>query len=149
MECTNASNPRTAMISGHVDISPADFATHYVPAIDLAISRGDRFILGDARGTDMLALNHLLRHAGPGVKHRITIYPSRPYNVAKFEAMGLTTSTDSPADALASGATTRGKGRRQGDPRARHLQRDTRMTRASDNDILWARSEDEAKGAVW
>lgn len=52
--------PRIAMISGHIDISQADFATYYIPAIDLAISRSDRFILGDAQGTDALALNCLL-----------------------------------------------------------------------------------------
>ena len=30
-------------------------------------------------------------------------------------------------------------------PRARHLNRDARMTRASDYDILWARTEDEER----
>jgi len=147
MECKSASMPRIAMISGHIDISQADFATYYIPAIDLAISRGDRFILGDAQGTDTLALNYLLQHGGPVIKHRITIYPSRPYNVAKFEDMGITTSTDPPEDnAVASGHSVRGKGRRHGEEaRTRHLQRDARMTRASDYDILWTRSEEEAR----
>jgi hypothetical protein len=76
-----------------------DFATYYIPAIDLAISRDDRFILGDAQGTDTIALNYLLQHGGPAIKHRITIYPSKPYNVAKFEDMGITASTD-PAQSL-------------------------------------------------
>jgi hypothetical protein len=145
MERTKTFKPRTAMISGHIDISPGDFASHYIPAVDLAISRHDHFILGDAQGTDTLALDYLLQHGGPDVKHCITIYVSRPYNIAKFQAMGFTTSTDPPADALASGAPGKGKGRRQGDARARHLQRDARMTRASDYDILWARSEEEAR----
>ena len=60
MEGKSAAMPRIAMISGHIDISQADFATYSIPAIDLAISRSDRFILGDAQGTDTLALNCLL-----------------------------------------------------------------------------------------
>jgi hypothetical protein len=86
------------MISGHIDISQADFATHYIPEIDLAISRDDCFNLGDARSTGTLALNYLLQHGGPVIKHRITIYPSRPYNITKFEAMGVATSIDFPED---------------------------------------------------
>ena len=31
------------------------------------------------------------------------------------------------------------------EPQKRHLDRDARMTRASDYDILWARSEDEER----
>jgi hypothetical protein len=145
MQRANPSKSRTAMISGHIDISPSDFASHYVPAIDLAISRGEYFILGDAQGTDTLALDYLLQHSGSGFQHHITIYPSRPYKVAKFETMGLSTRTDPPADALSSGASTRSKWRKQGDPRATHLQRDARMTSASDYDTLWARTEDEAR----
>jgi hypothetical protein len=135
------------MISGHIDISQADFATYYIPAIDLAISRDDRFILGDVQSTDTLALNYLLQHGGSVIKHFITIYPSRPYNITKFEAMGVVTSIDPPEDnVVASGHSVRGKGRRYGEEaRTKHLQRDARMTRASDYDILWTRSEEEAR----
>lgn len=145
MQSNNALKSRIAMISGHVDITPADFATHYLPAIDFAISRGDYFILGDAQGIDTLALDYLLQHGGPFIKHRITVYPSRPYNIAKFEAMGLGTSRNPPEETPASERSTRGKGRRQRDPRARHLQRDMRMTMVSDYDILWVRSDEEAR----
>jgi hypothetical protein len=136
MEGKSVSTPPTAMISGHIDISWADFATYYIPAIDLAISRDDCFILGDAQDTDTLVLNYLLQHGSPVIKHRITIYPSRPYNVAKFESMGITTSTDPPEDnAVANGHSVRGKGKRYGEEaRTRRLQRDARMTRASDYD---------------
>jgi hypothetical protein len=89
--------------------------------------------------------DHLIRHGGPTIKHCITVYPSRLYNVAKFEAMGLRIGTDPLADCAANRASSRGKGRRQRDSRVRHLQRDARMTRASDYDILWVRSEDEAR----
>jgi hypothetical protein len=113
MEGKSASMPRTAMVSGHIDISLMDFATYYIPVIDLTTSRDGRFILGDAQGTDMLTLNYLLQHGGPVIKHRITIYPSRPYNVAKFEDKGITTNTDPPEDnAVANGHSVRGKGRR-------------------------------------
>ena len=146
MEPSSSTQPRTAMVSGHIDISPTEFVIHYIPAIDVALSSGDHFILGDAQGTDSLALEYLLEHGGPDIKHRIKIHASRPYNVAKFQAMGLVSSTDPPADTVASSpSNSRGKGRRQGDSRARHLLRDARMTTASDYDILWARNEEEAR----
>jgi hypothetical protein len=145
MQSNNALKSRIAMISGHIAITPADFATHYLPAIDLAISRGDYFILGDAQGTDILALDYLLQHGGPLIKHRITIYPSRPHNIAKFEAMGLGTSRSPPEETPARECSTRGRRRRQRDPQTRHLQRDRRMTMASDCDILWVRSDEEAR----
>jgi hypothetical protein len=134
------------MISGYIDISPADFASHYIPPIDLAISRGDHFTLGDAQGSDTLALGYLLQHGGSGIKHRIAIYSIEARTMLRSsKPWGSATRTGPPADALSSGASTRGKGRKQGDPRARHLQRDARMTRASDYDILWTRSEEEAR----
>jgi hypothetical protein len=89
----------------------ADFAAYYILAIDLAISRGGRFIQGDAQGTDTLALNCLLQHGGPVTKHRITIYTSRRYNVAKFEASGIATSTDPSSDnTVASGHSVGARG---------------------------------------
>lgn len=118
---------------------------HYLPGVDLAISPGDFFILGDAQGTDILALDDLPLQGGPDIKDRITIYPSRPHNIAKFEAIRLTTSTDPPEEAPADRRSTRAEGRRQGDPRARHLWRDPRITRASDYDILWTKSDEEAR----
>ena len=112
----------------------ADFAAYYILAIGLAISLGGRFIRGDAQGTDTLALNYLLQHGGPVTKHRITIYASRRYNVAKFEASGIATSTNPSSDnTVASGHSVGGKGRKHGEEaRTRHLQRDVRMMRASD-----------------
>jgi hypothetical protein len=145
MQPDNALQSRIAMVSGHIDINLAHFTTHYLPGIDLAVSRRDYFILGDAQGPDTLALDYLRLQGGPDIKHRITIYPSRPHNIAKFEAMGRATSTDPPEETPADRRSTRAKGRRQGDPRARHLWRDTRMTRASDYDILWTRSGEEAR----
>ena len=94
MEGISTTEPRTAMISRHIDISDCGFATHYILAIDLAISRKDRFIFCDAQGTDALALDYLPRRGGIEIKHSITIYASRPYNVAKFRAVGITTSID-------------------------------------------------------
>jgi hypothetical protein len=83
----------------------------------------------------------------PVTEHRITIYASRRYNVAKFEALGIATNTNPSSDnTVASGHSVRGKGRRHGEEaRTRHLQRDVRMMRASDYDILWTRSENDAR----
>jgi hypothetical protein len=122
----------------------ADLAAYYILAIDLAIFHGGRFIQGDAQGTDTLALNYLLQHGGPVTEHRTTIYASRRYNIAKFEASGIATSTNPSSDnTVARGHSVGGKGRRHGEEeaRTRHLQRDARMMRASDYDILWTRSE--------
>ena len=131
-----------------MDVSPAEFTTHYAPTIDLAISHNDNFILGDAQCAEKFALDYLLRHGGPTIKHRITVYPSRLYNIAKFEAIGLRIGTDPSADGAADGASSRGKGRRQRDSQVRHLQRDARMTRASDYDMLWVRRRRDEE-AVW
>jgi hypothetical protein len=83
----------------------------------------------------------------PVTEHHITIYASRRYNVAKFEALGIATSTNPSSDnTVASGHSVRGKGRRHGEEaRTRHLQRDVRIMRASDYDILWTRSENDAR----
>ena len=73
MQLDNALQSRIAMVSGHIDISLAGFTAHYLPGIDLAISHGDYFILGDAQGTDTLALDYLRLQGGPDIKHHITI----------------------------------------------------------------------------
>ena len=71
-----ASPRRVAFISGHLDITPAQFAEHYHPALDAAIHRGDAFVLSDCAGVDTLALTYLRsRHVDPS---RITIYFSAP-----------------------------------------------------------------------
>lgn len=41
-------------VSGHLDLSEEEFAAHYVPKLVEAVARGCRFVVGDARGADLL-----------------------------------------------------------------------------------------------
>lgn len=41
-------------VSGHLDLSAEEFAAHYVPRILEAAQRGCSFVVGDARGADLL-----------------------------------------------------------------------------------------------
>ena len=122
-------NPRIAFISGHMDITLLQFSTHYEPRLDSALSLGQHFVIGDAN-----ALTYLLAQSDryPDVRQHITVHVSRPGQLSKVQAMGVRTEcSDERCD------------RRE--PRKRHLDRDAGMTRASDYDILWARSEDEER----
>lgn len=47
--------PKTFFISGHLDLTPGEFAAHYVPPIRDAVADGARFVVGDARGADTMA----------------------------------------------------------------------------------------------
>ena len=51
----NSRHAAVNYISGHLDLSAAEFETHYRPAIDAALARGERFVVGDARGADQMA----------------------------------------------------------------------------------------------
>ena len=44
--------PSTNFVSGHLDLTCAEFDAHYRPAIDKALAAGDSFVVGDARGAD-------------------------------------------------------------------------------------------------
>lgn len=138
-----------ALVSGHTDLSAADFATHYVPRIAAALATGHRFILGDAAGVDTQALAYLLSGAvaaaHPRVAARITVYASRRHTVAALRARGLRVlAPDHPSLRV---ERTVGVVARKG-PDARrwhHIQRDANMTAASDYDILFTRSEEESR----
>lgn len=41
-------------VSGHLDLTEEEFARHYVPRISEAAARGCSFVVGDARGADLL-----------------------------------------------------------------------------------------------
>ena len=56
-----------AFISGHLDLTVDEFDEHYGPLIKDAVSRGDTFVLGDAKGTDTFALQYLLAQRASGV----------------------------------------------------------------------------------
>ena len=42
-------------VSGHLDITEAEFQQHYLLPLDAAVARGASFVVGDARGVDFLA----------------------------------------------------------------------------------------------
>jgi len=52
------SKENVGFVSGHLDLSEEEFAAHYVPQIDAARARwcspGLSFVVGDARGADLL-----------------------------------------------------------------------------------------------
>lgn len=99
----------THFISGHLTLSDAEFDQHYRPAIDAALARGDRFVVGDARGTDALAQHYLF-----GKTVDVTVYHlfTAPRNNAGFPTVG----------GFADDAS-----------------RDAQMTADSDCDIAWVR----------
>ena len=51
---------RVFFISGHLDLTPGEFAAHYAPPIRDAAAEGARLVVGDARGADTMAQALLL-----------------------------------------------------------------------------------------
>ena len=147
---TSTTSPGTAMISGHTDLPQDLFDKHYIPQLASALKSGANFILGDAKGVDEMALTWLLANSEPDTRGQITVHCSRPYNVPKLETLGVNVILDrvSHESGVAGGSRGRGKGRDPGNPNAsrqRHLDRDARMTAASDFDILYVRTDEEAR----
>jgi hypothetical protein len=100
---------RVAFVSGHLDLTESEFEEHYVPALDRALAAGDSFVIGDARGADLLAQRYLqARSARVTVHHMFTA----PRNNAGFPTVGGFTTDD---------------------------ERDRGMTTGSDYDIAWVR----------
>jgi hypothetical protein len=53
-------HPRqTAFISGHLDLTQEEFNKYYKYKIDIALKRGDDFVVGDAPGADDMAQQYL------------------------------------------------------------------------------------------
>ena len=130
-----------AFVSGHMDITPEQLAQHYLPRLDKALAQGHLFVIGDAKGVDASALAYLLSQSDkyPDIRQRITVHLSRPQRLSEYQVMGVRTECTSERYD-------------KKDPRARHLNRDARMTQASEYDILWARTEAEEKvfyGQKW
>ncbi|MCJ1389910.1 hypothetical protein MMC18_002767 [Xylographa bjoerkii] len=126
-----------------MDLTPHQFQAYYHSQLDAALAKGHHFVVGDAKGVDADSLDYVLspanRERHPDVAARITVYCSRPRNVHLFEKLGVRVEcAEEKHD--------------QKNRRARHLNRDAVMTKASDYDILWARTDAEAKelyGAKW
>ncbi|KAK8064394.1 hypothetical protein PG994_007032 [Apiospora phragmitis] len=137
---------RVAMISGHMDLSPEEFARGYHALLDAALERGDSFILADAQGADELALAYLLARDASAAG-RITVYAARQANVARLQQLGVKAVLSEMHASAAAVDEVTGVGRTEGGGRGRqsHLRRDAMMTKKSDYDILWVRSEAESR----
>jgi hypothetical protein len=112
--------PRIAIISGHINILHSKFAIYYYSPLNKAIAKGNLFILGDAKGTDEMALDYILERDSAVY---ITIYILRAHRVQEFQDKNIQVVF---IEAIQKGASGSQK----------HLQRDTEIMNASDYNIL-------------
>ena len=92
-------------VSGHRDLTEAEFARHYQPALAAAVDAGGRFVVGDAPGADRFAQAYLQQrgvqavavyHAGrqPRVNLGFAIRGGYTSQTAKDRAMTQASSVD-------------------------------------------------------
>jgi len=103
-------------ISGHLDLTQAEFDEHYRQQIDNALSKNQGFVVGDARGADTLAQQYLLDKTKAVVVYHMF---ESPRNNAGFPTRGGFQSDK---------------------------ERDEQMTRNSHQDIAWVRIGREKSG---
>ena len=111
-------------ISGHLDLTEEEFEEHYAPLIQKHIDAGDNFVIGDAKGCDLMAQNYISKNADFSKGDRVFVYHmhGKPrYNPNDFPAEGGF-KTDS--------------------------ERDIGMTDDSDMDIAWVRPGREKSGTA-
>jgi hypothetical protein len=107
-------------VSGHLDLTVAEFDEHYAPRLRAALAEGAFIVVGDARGTDAMT-QALCRDAG--YRH-VVVYHMREHprtNVGDHAVIG-----GFQSDA----------------------ERDVAMTGASDEDIAWVRPGREKSGTA-
>ena len=105
-------------ISGHLSLTQKEFDTYYVPRIDAAIAAGETFVVGDARGADLMAQQYLALRGCPTVLvYHIGESPRN--NPHKFPTYGGFKSDE---------------------------ERDAAMTAASRDDIAWVRPGRQKSG---
>ncbi|KAJ3005330.1 UNVERIFIED_CONTAM: hypothetical protein HDU68_004653, partial [Siphonaria sp. JEL0065] len=123
-----------AFISGSLDADSAYFQEHYQPAIDAALQQNHKFLVGDSRGIDTLALNYLLqKQAAPRVM--VMLLPS---NASKLQAK-LANAGVSTVVIGGSGSSNKLS------MNDLHTLRDSYGTKNSHYDILRYRSQEECK----
>ncbi|KAI5361466.1 hypothetical protein Slin15195_G125810 [Septoria linicola] len=121
-----SSSPKTAFISGPLDVDLSYFTTYYQPLIDSAIASNHTFIIGPVSGIDTLALTYLT--SLPISRSRISIYMTdweAALHLPRLENLGV------KLVILKDTLTTR--------------ERDAAMTRDSDYDVLRFRTQEESK----
>lgn len=111
---------RTYFVSGHLDLTPHEFAEHYVHRLSAALTQNAVFVVGDAPGCDAMSQEWL---AARGADVRVFHMHGLPRNVAgnPLEIRGGFASDE---------------------------ERDAAMTDASDADIAWVRPGREASGTA-
>jgi hypothetical protein len=107
----------TAMISGHLNLTQAEFDQHYMPYILSALIEGHDFVVGDAPGADEMAQNYLKKR----IDQLNTLTLVRVYHM-------YTIPRHNAGFATKSGFT-------------KDTGKDAAMTADSDYDILWIRPE--------
>ena len=113
-----ALRPVSYFISGHLDLTQAEFDEHYEPHIWTAVMEGASFVVGDARGADLLAQGCLKDLcADVTVFHML----DKPRHNAGFPLRGGFISDD---------------------------ERDAAMTAHSQRDIAWVRPGRERSGTA-
>jgi len=113
---------KTAFISGHLDLTEDEFREHYITKISLALVSYHKFVIGDARGADLMAqmyLNNILCYAGDMTIYHMFEKPRN--NIGDFPTQGGFKSDE---------------------------ERDAAMTAASDYDIAWIRPGREKSGTA-
>jgi hypothetical protein len=114
---------RTFFISGHIDLSASEFNDKYIQKILAALNEGASFVIGDSKGADALAMTFLAGYAlkDNSIMDRTTIYHC--YDKPRNYIEGFRTEGGFISDSA----------------------RDEAMTLASDEDILYVRSEEEQR----
>lgn len=111
---------RIVFVSGHLDVSDAEFAEHYAPALERALAAGAAFVVGDARGADRMAQRWLSEHRALVVVV-FHMFESPRFNEGGFLLRGGFRSDD---------------------------ERDAAMTSASTEDLAWVRPGREKSGTA-
>ena len=120
-EWVQAQSQQTVFVSGHRDLTPAEFYQHYQAQLDKAIAAGHQFVVGDAPGADAMAQMYLVGRVPP---ERVMVYHAG----------------QQPRHRLGSFITQGGF--------ASQPVKDAAMTAISDYDIAWVRPGKEASGTT-
>jgi len=118
-----------AYISGHLDLKVEEFDQHYGSLIREAVKRGDTFVVGDARGTDTMALQYLI--------------PQKPLGVTLYHMFVKPRTPEHVLMAITNQLNLKIVGGFKSDE-----ERDAAMTAASDYDIAWVRPGREKSGTA-
>jgi hypothetical protein len=108
-----------AFVSGHLDLTQEEFAAHYIPKIQSVIARGGHFVVGDARGADLLFQQYAAKNSLNVIVHHM--FQSPRNNAGYFPTKGGFQSDEA---------------------------RDTAMTNSSTEDIAWVRPGREKSGTA-